>query len=145
MSCDNFKNHQCASCNRESIISAEENKKIYKFFNTNKSLVCKIIIDNCYIVQGERCDYLILDCENRKAIFIELKGKNISKACSQIIATILWTKNTIINFSIYARIIVSKYSHPNISNDPRRLRLKRICRENSGNLIIKERLYTENT
>jgi ABC-type uncharacterized transport system ATPase subunit len=38
----------------------------------------------CLITEGERCDYLIVSCEDKLAFFVELKGHDLKKAIGQI-------------------------------------------------------------
>lgn len=57
------------------------------FNNPNKRKITKIIVDDCLLKAGKRCDYMLLD---HKAIeyYIELKGREIAYACMQIEETI---------------------------------------------------------
>lgn len=56
------------------------------FINPNRRSVRKILIDNCVIKDGVRCDYLVifdsLEC------YVELKGSGVNHAIDQIERTI---------------------------------------------------------
>lgn len=57
------------------------------FDNPNQREVQKILVDNCVIKSGKRCDYLLIDHNNIEH-FIELKGKEVKHACMQLLDTI---------------------------------------------------------
>ena len=143
MSCDDFINHKCSNCSNNREATAKENKKIYRIINNKSKLFCKIKIDTCYIKEGKRCDFLILDCIENNAFFVELKGKHFEKACEQILSTIKFLEDQISGFTISARIIITHFSHPNDKNRPNKLKLEKKCKENNGKLIIKEKYYEE--
>ncbi|MCU0289990.1 MAG: hypothetical protein MUF15_26830 [Acidobacteria bacterium] len=65
-------------------ITAEEKHK--RFVGENKALrlFSKFKVEDCLIKVGKRCDFLIIDCEERIAYFIELKGKDLLSAVEQI-------------------------------------------------------------
>jgi hypothetical protein len=60
--------------------------KIY-FSNPKKRKVKKMIVDDCLIKEGKRCDYMLLDHKTIE-YYIELKGKEVAYACAQIEETI---------------------------------------------------------
>jgi hypothetical protein len=57
------------------------------FSNPNRRKIKKITVDNCIIKDGKRCDFLLIDHNNIEH-FIELKGKKVEYASTQIIETI---------------------------------------------------------
>jgi len=65
-----------------------ENKRKMIFLNPNRNQVKKIIVDGCAIIEGKKCDFLVHD-KDEYEFFIELKGKNIKRACEQLEASIL--------------------------------------------------------
>ncbi len=69
------------------IVFQENNRKI-TFCNPVKTDYKKVHIDGVAINEGERCDYLLTSADERKEYFVELKGKDVIKACSQLKATI---------------------------------------------------------
>jgi hypothetical protein len=60
--------------------------KMY-FNNPNQYTVQRIIVDDCLIKEGKRCDFLLIDHKSVE-YYIELKGKQIEEACLQISKTI---------------------------------------------------------
>ncbi|MBN8789633.1 MAG: hypothetical protein J0I84_21330 [Terrimonas sp.] len=74
------------------------------FNNPNKRQITKIIVDNCAIKSGIRCDFMLVDHKSLEH-YIELKGKQIIHACNQIEETIKQlTKNV---FAVKHSFIVS--------------------------------------
>ena len=57
------------------------------FSNPSRKSVQKIRVDNCLIKEGKRCDFLLID-DNNVEYFIELKGKQVEYACTQLMETI---------------------------------------------------------
>lgn len=64
-----------------------ESKSKMCFSNPNRRKVKKILVDNCLITEGKRCDFLLID-HNEVEHFVELKGTQVQYACTQIIETI---------------------------------------------------------
>lgn len=60
---------------KRTIITAEEQKKKFIGYNKERKLFSKFRVDNCLIKKGRKCDFLILDCEEQKAYFIELSNR----------------------------------------------------------------------
>lgn len=78
----------------DSKIVFEENSRKIIFENPCKVNYKKVHIDGVVINDDERCDYLLTSEDERKEYFVELKGKDVMKACSQL-------KNTITNVGEY--------------------------------------------
>lgn len=57
------------------------------FVNSKNESITKIVVDNCLIKSGKRCDFMLID-HNGVEYFIELKGKEVVYACCQIEETI---------------------------------------------------------
>ncbi len=60
--------------------------------NTRKNLIC-LRVDGCLIdtIQIKKCDYLLLDCQDKIAHYIELKGTDIKTAIEQLTTSISLT------------------------------------------------------
>ena len=84
----------CATQTTHKIITAEENRRKLTINNPSGKVVRKIKVDGCVIVDsGKRCDYLfeIDDFASQViywVIYLELKGCDIEKAYTQLVATI---------------------------------------------------------
>ncbi len=88
LDCQKLQNSEFSNCDRRFKIVCKQKGKRYELVNNLGKLVCKVNIDSGFVKVGEKCDYLLVICENKIAIFVELKGNHVSKACSQVLSTI---------------------------------------------------------
>jgi hypothetical protein len=81
---------KCATQSTNKIITASENNRKLTINNLSKKLVRKIKVDGCLIVDSnKRCDYMFeIDDLASPVIYLELKGCDIEKAYTQLVATI---------------------------------------------------------
>lgn len=135
MCCDKFSNNQCAIFSEEKILVVQENRCEYRVHNLNKKQLCKVTIDGCYITEGIKCDYLVINCNDNNAYFVELKGSDIFHGIEQLEATISRMRANIANCQIYSRIVLTKVSVPNIENNPKILRHKKMIKKLGGNFM----------
>jgi hypothetical protein len=49
----------CSECNKNKIVKVKENGKEFIVNNNSQKLITKIKIDNCLIIEGKRCDWLL--------------------------------------------------------------------------------------
>ncbi len=75
------------------LLSCEEKGQKFKIQLPKKSTetFCRIKVDGCLIpadATQKRCDFMFWRCEKEEIYFVELKGKEIKKAVSQIKSTI---------------------------------------------------------
>ncbi len=118
-------------CEKESgekpFFQCSENNKTYKYINNSKHFIVKIQVDEC-LIKGEqerKCDYLLLNCDTKKAYLIELKGSDLAHAASQILNVINVFQQELSSFEIHARIVLSRvYQGDIISEDYRKLQRK---------------------
>jgi hypothetical protein len=148
---DFFRESECQEfCdNKKTIVVRDSgNKQEYRVTNKNGKEICKIRVDGCLIKDGERCDYLILVCENQSAFFVELKGHDLKKAISQIDSSLTKLISEIKEFKIYARIVLNRNPTPDINSSVEiklRKRLKKHNGQDSGDLIkYKSQVLEEN-
>lgn len=73
---------ECISSTKDSKIKCEEKHRKIIFNNLMKDNVEKIIVDDCQIKSGVRCDYLVKHKHNE--YFVELKGEDITHAFKQL-------------------------------------------------------------
>ena len=141
---DLFRESECkefCDTRKTIVVKDSRNKQEYRVTNDNGKEICKIRIDGCLIKEGERCDYLILACEDKTAFFVELKGHDLQKALSQIDSSITKVKNEIQEFKefkIYARIVLNRNPTPDINSSIEIKLKKRLKQQNgkdSGDLI----------
>jgi hypothetical protein len=141
---DFFRKSECKEfCDtRKTIVVRDSgNKQEYRVTNDNGKEICKIKVDGCLIKEGERCDYLILSCEDKSAFFVELKGHDLQKALSQIDSSINKLKDEIPElqeFKIYARIVLNRTPHLDLNTSVRIDLMRRLKKQNgkdSGDMI----------
>jgi hypothetical protein len=138
---DFFKESKCQEfCDtRKTIVFKESgNKQEYRVSNKNGKEICKIKVDGCLIKEGERCDYLMLSCQDKLAFFVELKGHDLKKAIAQIDSSITKLITEIQDFKIYARIVLNRNPTPDINSSVEiklKKRLKQKNGKDSGDLI----------
>lgn len=91
-----------------------------------------------------KCDFILINCDKDKLVFIELKGEDVKHALKQIESTyhIIRRKN-ILHFKEFklGGVVVSTRNHPQIFQTAEYRNLKKIYKEN---LTIKNREYTYN-
>jgi hypothetical protein len=81
------------------------------------NFITKYRVDGNLIKEGKKCDFLLLNCEKRKAYFIELKGSNLHRAIDQINQTIDLLQSSIKDdFAIYARIVLTRVNTINLED-----------------------------
>ena len=151
---DFFRKSECKEfCDTRKTIVVKEsgNKQEYRVTNDTGKEICKIKVDGCLIKDVERCDYLILSCEDKSAFFVELKGHDLQKALSQIDSSINKLKDEIPElqeFKIYARIVLNRNPTPDINSSIEIKLKKRLKQQNgkdSGDLIkYKSQVLEEN-
>ena len=129
---------------------AAEKGKRYCLFNDSELRVRRIRADGCLaqrVAEG-RCDFVmhIIDNDsiNSRVIFIELKGKDLIKAVTQIFDTIAYLKNEFKQHRLDARI-VGTGGVPNYKSDPEYKKLQRVCSDTKGNIVTStHKNYSEN-
>ncbi|WP_071187851.1 hypothetical protein [Trichormus sp. NMC-1] len=138
---DFFRTSECkefCDIRKNLVVKDSGNKQEYRITNENAKEICKIRIDRCLIKEGERCDYLILSCEDKLAFFVELKGHDLKKAITQIDSSLTKVIHKIQDFKIYARIVLNRNPTPDINSSVEiklKKRLKKVNGDNSLELI----------
>ena len=91
----------------------------------------QVKVDNCLITgERERCDWLfevpiIPPPPTHRVCYVELKGKNIEKAISQIISTMEYTRQQYDKYKREAYIVSSRVPAESASTQAMRIKLKR--------------------
>lgn len=79
----------CIRMSSDSQIKFEElNRKII-FLNPNHERYQKVQVDGCTIIDGIKCDKLLLSSDEHEERYVELKGTDVMHAIDQLEATIL--------------------------------------------------------
>ena len=123
-------------------ISVKEKKKVYSARNKNKKTVCLIQVDDCLIKEGNKCDYLLLNCDSKISYFIELKGKDMLHAVEQIDRSIHLLRNKISEYAVNARIVLTKVYPPDLKSNKYK-KLERKLKEYKGTLLKCENILEE--
>ena len=108
--------------------------------NTRHCKVRQFKVDGSVIISAayQKCDYLILNDDERTAYYIELKGSDISRAAKQIDNTVDILHSSIADYTIYVRIVYHTGSKSMKNSD-----LIKWKKKYKGRAIIKERLISE--
>jgi len=93
--------------------------------NTNSFYVAHYRVDGCLITTGNRCDFLLLNEDKKKAYLIELKGHDLHHAAVQIEKTQQMLSKELSEYSKEYRIVASKCRTQAIeSSDFKRYRIR---------------------
>jgi hypothetical protein len=114
-------------------VVVSEKKCEYRVYNNARKKLCKIRIDGCYITDGRRCDYLIINCNDTNAYFIELKGTDLFHGIEQIESTISRLHQKVKGCKIFSRLVLRKVSVPDLENNPKIIRHKKMIKQFGGN------------
>ena len=95
------------------------------------------VVDGCLIRDGIRCDYMFLP-NARAAVFVELKGTDISHGLSQIKRSIAELRDEVRNRALFAILVVTRcpiaQSNVAVAQD-------RFFREFRCRLVVRSRVY----
>ena len=115
----------------------------YRYKNQSSNNLAKYRVDGGLISDNDaKCDFLLLNCEQKQSYFIELKGSDISRAIEQIDRSIDKLKVDLPDFIFFARIVLSRVNTTNLKNT-KLLKLEKKVKSLKGNLIKKTRLIEE--
>lgn len=145
MNCKNFTNNIFSTCDNRKVFTAVENKRKYLLINKLQQKICKIKVDNGIIQDADnnKCDYAFLICGNKSLILVELKGKDFLHAIQQIISTINLLAIEFNGNIVSARIVLSKVNVPNLQNNPKFLKLKKIIKSKNGDIKYKSKILED--
>ncbi len=122
--------NQCNTYTNNKLISISENRRIFKIKNSSAFYINEVVVDDCYMKIGERCDYLFEIFNNstiENVFYVELKGSNITHAIEQLEATIAYCKN--IHNSVNLKqcyIVGSKFPSAGPSSQTLKKKFKRV-------------------
>ena len=128
---------------RKTVVCTDKGSKVkYIYKNKSLSFLSKYKVDGGLITNGSKCDYLLLNCNKRRAFFIELKGCNLIKAVEQIDRSVDLLKSYISEYSIFARIVLTRVNTTDLKNT-KLVKLKKKVESLKGNLVKETKLYEE--
>lgn len=142
--CSCFDNHYDFRHEIRKIISVSDKKSstTYRYINKSGNNTALYRVDGGLIVDDQKCDYLLLNCEKASAFFIEIKGSDVEKAIEQIIASINALRTSLKSRIINARIVPTRVNTTQL-NSSKYQRLKKLVSQYNGNLKIQTRLMEE--
>lgn len=122
-------------------ITCSEKQSKYVLTNNSNYNICKIKIDACVLrdSDGRKCDYLVraIKEQSKHLFLIELKGRDVLKAVSQINESLNKLKITNSSgFKVHGRIVPTSTYGPNLRTT-QYLNLKNRFRSLNGTLECK--------
>lgn len=114
----------------------------YRYNNKESDHLAKYRIDGGLITEGVKCDYLLLNCEKKHSIFIEIKGSDLIHAVEQIDRSIDLLKTKMTDFSFFARIVLTRVNTTDLKNTSL-LKLEKKMKSLNGNLIKKNKILED--
>ena len=129
---------------KRKILKVEENSRKFEGINAKQKPFELYRVDDCLITEGQRCDYLLLNCsEELVAYLIELKGSDLIHAVRQIDTTLSQFSNELKDFKkINARVVLTKVNTPDYQS-PELVKFKMKIRKLGGTLEFKAKILTE--
>lgn len=127
---------KCVEIKKDKIILVSEKGRKFQLNNISRHRIKVVEIDGCVILEKDNqkaCDYAMIIEAISEGLFIELKGRNIKHACSQLLLTIKYFKEQkfreITAISLFAVIVSSKSKVPKLKQFPDYVRLRKIVQE----------------
>ncbi|MCC6410561.1 MAG: hypothetical protein IT270_02810 [Saprospiraceae bacterium] len=120
-------------------------KSTYTATNKSKTVIVSLCVDGC-LMKGnhlKKCDFLVLNCTEKTAHFIELKGRDVNEACAQLISSIkeLYPKIKPFGYnSVYAKLALSRA--PQVPTKAY-LDLKNHMKSLNGDAAFQQKKFTE--
>jgi hypothetical protein len=139
------KNHSEFQHKNEKIVTVRDkgHSTEYRYKNQSSNHLAKYRVDGGLISDdGAKCDFLLLNCEQKQSYFIELKGSDLVQAVKQIDRSVDLLKYKLIDFSIFARIALTRVNTTSLTKIEF-LRLEKKVKSLKGNLKKKSRLLEE--
>ncbi|MEM6053025.1 hypothetical protein AAH450_20970 [Erwinia sp. P7711] len=130
----------CIKFTNKKIVPFKEQKSSF-ILNNQKSRDLEIHhVDGCVITNGIRCDWMVIDTESGKEIYIELKGTDLNHAFEQLKETI--RKLTKDQKKIKSALIICTRSP--MSSSEIQIMQKSIFQTHKAKLYVKTSEYREN-
>ena len=109
--CKTFCNHFEFQHEDRKIVSIKDkgHPAEYRYINQSANHLAKYRVDGGLISDNEaKCDFLLLNCEQKQSYFIELKGSDLIRAIEQIDRSIDKLKSYLPGFAFFARIVLTR-------------------------------------
>jgi hypothetical protein len=141
---ENYQNCQLFSDNRSrAVFKDAKASREYIAKNLNKKELKGLRVDDCLITDGQKCDYLLININDKTIYFIELKGSDLIKAIDQIDRTLDILLPKFEHQAVHGRVVLSKVNTPNLVSS-RYIKLKKRLKDLNGTLEQKSIQMEEN-
>ena len=138
-----FGDNGLLSDDQRRVVSLSEAGKNYRLNNPQPLRLLVYKVDAGMIAnQQERCDFAIGIPLDGRVYFVELKGKDLQKAASQILQTLVTLNSKINGYILFARIVLSRVPRPDLRATTV-IALERVVARSGGNLRRASRLLEE--
>ncbi len=117
-------------------------KSKFSIKNNNRIEYSKINFEECVYKGREndtKCDYALI--VGSTVYFIELKGSDVAKGYKQLEATITETKKCFPDFSLRAKLVVSKNNSPDLAK--KNIAYKNLARLTNNDIEVKVNVISE--
>ena len=94
--------------NAKIIVSRDVGDREHRGNNTRQCYVTHYRVDGVIIADGLRCDFILMNEDDKKAYLIELKGSKLSYAAQQLEATAKALKSGLDGYALRYRIVSSR-------------------------------------
>lgn len=134
-----------SSDNRKTIICRDKKGKCtYEGRNSDSKTFCLYQLDDC-LIKGDvkKNDFLLINSEEEKTYFIELKGSDLVKAIRQVDNSITDLLPKFRDYKIYGRIVLTRVNTTDLRSSEYRNLKKRLektggdLKQESGRMIEK--------
>jgi hypothetical protein len=140
---ENYQDCQLFSDNRSRAVFKDAKvSREYIGKNPNKKELMGLRIDDCLITEGQKCDFLLININDKTLYFIELKGSDLVKAIDQIDRTLDILLSKIEHQTVHGRVVLSRVSTPDLVSS-RYIKLKKRLKDLNGTLEQKSVLMEE--
>ncbi len=130
---------ECETISKKPIITCEEERSKIIFENHKRREVCLLKVDGCAIQEGVKCDYALTASENKEEIYIELKGRDVKHAFSQLETSMQKLSDDAYKQPKFCFIISTRCP---LDGPEIQIMKKRMLNKYQAKLIIKNRKYT---
>lgn len=115
----------------------------YRYKNQSSNRLAKYRVDGGLISDnGAKCDFLLLNCEQKQSYIIELKGSDLIRAIEQIDRSIDKLKINLPGFAFYARIVLTRINTIDLKHT-KLIKLENKVKSLKGDLKKQTRLLEE--
>lgn len=129
--------------NRNIVTFKDKGISEYKYINQSSNHLAKYRVDGGLITdEGAKCDFLLLNCEQKQSYFIKLKGSDMIHAIEQIDQSIESIKNSLLDFAFFARIVLTRVPSIDVKST-KLVKLEKKLKSLKGDLKKQTRLLQE--